>query len=62
MTQFTPEPEDPMVYPYRSPEERAGELQPPEAVPGEPEQTPSQAPVDAESAPADASLPDSSDE
>jgi len=51
MTQFTPEPEDPMVYPYRSPEERAVEAQPSEAVAGEPEPTPSQPPADAESAP-----------
>jgi len=57
MTQFTPEPEDPMVYPYRSPE-----AQPSEAVPGEPEPKPSQLPADGESAPADESRPDSSDE
>lgn len=62
MTQFTPEPEDPMVYPYRSPEERAAEAQLSEAVPGEPEPEPSQLPADGESAPADESRPDSSDE
>ncbi len=62
MTQFTPEPEDPMVYPYRSPEERAAEAQPSEAVPGEPEPTPSQPPADGESDSTDASRPDSSDE
>lgn len=48
MKQFTPEPEGPMVYPYRSPEERAVEAQHSEAVPGEPAPTPGQ--------------PDSSDE
>jgi hypothetical protein len=62
MTQFTPEPEDPMVYPYRSPAERAVQTQASAAEPGESEPTQDGHPLDAESAQADASRPDSSDE
>ncbi len=62
MTQFTPEPEDPMVYPYRSPEERAAQARHSETVKGEPEQTVDEPPADAASDPDDASWPDYSDE
>ncbi|PKQ19154.1 MAG: hypothetical protein CVT68_00085 [Actinobacteria bacterium HGW-Actinobacteria-8] len=61
MTEFTPEPEDPMVYPYRSPAERALQLPPSATEPGESGPTLDGHPLDADAAPADASRADSSD-